>query len=48
MNYMKKQLAKYILYVGLPLFLLHFAGAAFEKIDTIETAMGNLQHAAGR
>ncbi|HDX0879892.1 TPA: hypothetical protein RNS96_000248 [Stenotrophomonas maltophilia] len=36
---MKKILARYIIFVGLPLFVLHFAGAAFEKLDTIEAGL---------
>jgi len=46
MNYMRKQLAKYILYVGLPLFVLHYAGEAFEKVGTIQVSLQNISERA--
>ena len=43
MNYLRKQAAKYVLYVGLPLFLMHFSSEAFEKIGVIQSSIDNIQ-----
>lgn len=42
----KKLIAKYLLYVGLPLFVLHFSSEAFDRLDTIEGALHSIQSRA--